>query len=455
MGNNDFDRRPRLEDRVRAGKAARRAAPRSSYANWSATRDTRAAIQIIEAQNVNRLGWLVPERRRRMSASPFAFFRGAAAVMATDLAALPSSGLVVQLCGDAHLSNFGMYASPERQLVFDLNDFDETIAGPWEWDLARLVTSVVVAAQHREFDDAACQRIAGRVVEAYRLAMQRLAAMRRLDLWYSYLTPADFRRLDEIAKDKRAQRLLDRLTKKAQTRDNLQAFEKLAVKIEGRHQIRSDPPLLIPLQELTADQQPEALKDSILADFRSYAASLPDDRRHLLEQFRPLDVAIKVVGVGSVGTRCLIMLLEGRDDEDPLFLQVKEAGPSVLERHLAPTPYDNQGQRVVEGQRLMQATSDIFLGWSRDRVPPDYYWRQLRDWKVSIDLEVGEPTDLERYVRLCGATLARAHARSGDSAAIAAYIGSSETYGRAMTSFAAKYAAQNRTDYQAFVAAGS
>ncbi|MDP9334329.1 MAG: DUF2252 domain-containing protein [Actinomycetota bacterium] len=256
--------------------------------------------------------------------------------------------------------------------------------------MARLTTSLFIAAQHLEFDDAACCTIAKTAVEAYRLATRRLAGMRTLDVWYSYLTPDDLRRLDEVANDKRAQRALDEIATKAHARDNLQALTKLAIQVDGKYRIRSDPPLLIPLRELSDERRPSELEDAVVADFRAYTASLAPDRRHLLERFRPVDVAIKVVGVGSVGTRCLVMLLQGRDG-DPLFLQIKEANRSVLEEHLAPTPYDNQGQRVVEGQRLMQAASDIFLGWSRDREPPDYYWRQLRDWKGSLDLEVGEP----------------------------------------------------------------
>ncbi|MEA2637233.1 MAG: hypothetical protein QOE18_290 [Chloroflexota bacterium] len=448
---SDGPRRP--QDRAQAGKSARREAPRSCYAAWAPGRDARVAVDLIEAQNRTRLPWLVPERRRRMSISPFAFFRGAAAVMAGDLATLPRSGLTAQICGDAHVANFGAYASPERQLVFDLNDFDETIAGPWEWDVARLTTSLMIAAQHLEFDDGACHTIATVAVESYRLAIQRLASMRTLDVWYSYLTPDDLRRLDEVASDKRVQRALNRFDAKARARDSLQALTRLAVEVDGKYQIRSDPPLLIPLRELRDEHQPDQLEESVAEDFRGYAASLAPHRRRLLERFRPIDVAIKVVGVGSVGTRCLVMLLEGRDNDDPLFLQIKEANRSVIEEHVDPTAYDNQGQRVVEGQWLMQAASDIFLGWSRDRDAPDYYWRQLRDWKASLDLEVGEPLDLDRYGRLCGAVLARAHARSGDAVAIAAYLGKSDTFDRALTSFAAAYATQNLTDYEAFVGA--
>jgi uncharacterized protein (DUF2252 family) len=371
--------------------------------------------------------------------------------MAADLAPHPRSGLTAQLCGDAHVANFGAYASPERQLVFDLNDFDETIAGPWEWDVARLTTSLTIAAQHLEFDDGVCRTIATAAVESYRLAIQRLASMRILDLWYSYLTSDDIRRLHEVASDKRVQRGLDRFAAKAQTRDSLQALSKLAVEVDGTHQIRSDPPLLIPLRDVPDEQHPDELEDVVVEDFRRYAASLAGHRRHLLERFRPIDVALKVVGVGSVGTRCLVMLLEGRDNDDPLFLQIKEANRSVLEGHVDPTPFENQGQRVVEGQWLMQAASDIFLGWSGDREAPDYYWRQLRDWKASLDLDVAEPGDLDRYGRLCGAVLARAHARSGDAIAIAAYLGKSATFDRALGYFATAYAAQNLTDYEAFV----
>ena len=448
----ESDGLPTPQVRAENGKDARKGTPRSCYAAWSPQRDARVAVELVEAQNRSRIQWLVPERRQRMGVSPFAFFRGAAAVMAADLGTLPRSGFIVQLSGDAHVANFGAYASPERQLVFDLNDFDETIAGPWEWDVARLTTSVRIAAEHREFDDGTCHAIAQSAVEAYRLAMQRLAAMRTLDIWYSYLTQDDLRRLDDVANDKRVQRGLDRFATKAQTRDSLSALTKLAVEVDGKYQLRSDPPLLIPLRELADERQPRELEDAAVADFRAYAASLAGHSRHLLERFRPVDVAIKVVGVGSVGTRCLVMLLEGRDRDDPLFLQIKEANRSVLEKYVAPTPYDNQGQRVVEGQRLMQAVTDIFLGWSRDRGTPDYYWRQLRDWKGSVDLEVGEPSDLERYARLCGAVLARAHARSGDAVAIAAYLGKSDAFDRSLTSFAGMYATQNRADYEAFTA---
>ncbi|MGZ4374195.1 MAG: DUF2252 domain-containing protein, partial [Gaiellaceae bacterium] len=371
--------------------------------------------------------------------------------MADDLASQPRSGLTAQLCGDAHLANFGTYASPERQLVFDVNDFDETIAGPFEWDVKRLVASVRITAEHREFDDAACDTVARRTAEEYRNSIRRLAEMRTLDVWYAYLTPENLRMLDDIANDKRVLLQIEHYEDKARSRDNLQALSKLAEKVDGRYRIRSAPPLLVPMREIDTQHRPDVLEAMAWNDVRAFKASLSNDHRHLLDRFEPLDLAIKVVGVGSVGTRCFVVLLEGRDAEDPLFLQVKEANRSVLEQYLEPSPYQDQGQRVVEGQRLMQAASDIFLGWSLDAEPPDFYWRQLRDWKGSSNIVLDEPLDLERYGRLCGATLARAHARSGDAIAIAAYLGKSDVFDRAVAAFAARYAAQNLADFHAFV----
>jgi uncharacterized protein (DUF2252 family) len=388
-----------------------------------------------------------------MSASPFAFYRGAATVMAADLASTPRSGFTVQVCGDAHLANFGVYASPERQLVFDLNDFDETIAGPWEWDLKRLATSVMIAARQREFDDVTSRAITSRTVESYRLAMQQLAVMGTLEIWYSHVTSDQVHEFAEVARNKRVRRDVERYADDARSRDNLQALGKLAERVDGRHRIRSDPPLLVPLRDVSSKNNPDELERQARANFEEFKASLSDDRQHLLDRFEPVDIAIKVVGVGSVGTRCLVVLLEGRDSGDPLLLQVKEAGRSVLEEHLTPSRYDNQGRRVVEGQRLMQAASDIFLGWSRRAQTPDFYWRQLRDWKGSSHVGFPEPDDLERFARLCSATLARAHARSGDAVSIAAYLGKRDVFDRALTSFALAYAAQNVADFNTFVAA--
>ena len=358
------ERHLRPEERARLGKAARTRTPRTSHADWTPSPDRSRADALLERQNATRLPWLVPVRRERMLASPFAFYRGAAAVMAADLASTPRTGLTVQVCGDAHLANFGVYASPERQLVFDINDFDETIAGPWEWDLKRLTTSVMIVAQHHAFDEATCHAITLRTGESYRLAMQRLAAMGTLDVWYSHVTSEQVHELAEIASNKRVRRTVDRYARVARSRDNLQAFNKLTEHVDGRYRIRSDPPLLIPLRELSTENDPDELESQVRANFEEFKKSLSDERQHLLDRFELVDIAIKVVGVGSVGTRCLVMLLQGRDSGDPLFLQVKEANRSVLEEYLYPSGYDNQGRRVVEGQRLMQAASDIFLGWS-------------------------------------------------------------------------------------------
>ncbi|HTD51000.1 MAG TPA: DUF2252 domain-containing protein [Acidimicrobiia bacterium] len=443
----------RPEERVRTGKAARTRTPRTSHADWTPSPDRASANALLERQNTTRLPWLVPVRRERMLASPFAFYRGAAAVMAADLASTPRTGITVQVCGDAHLANFGVYASPERQLVFDINDFDETIGGPWEWDLKRLTTSVMIDAQHHAFDEATCRTITLRTAESYRLAMQRLAAMGTLEVWYSHVTSDQVQEIAEIANNKRVRRTIDRYTRTARSRDNLQAFSKLTEQIDGRFRIRSDPPLLIPLRDLDSENDPDELEAQARTNFEEFKNSLSDDRQHLLDRFELVDVAVKVVGVGSVGTRCLVVLLQEHGSGDPLFLQVKEAGRSVLEEHLHPSIYDNQGRRVVEGQRLMQAVSDIFLGWSSAEPTPDFYWRQLRDWKGPSNIEFREPDDLERFARLCGATLARAHARSGDAIAIAAYLGKNDVFDRAVTSFSASYAKQNLADFERFGAA--
>ena len=443
----------RPEDRARLGKAARTLAPRTSHAEWTPAPDRPSANAILERQNETRLPWLVPVRRERMSASPSAFYRGAAAVMAADLAATPRTGLTVQVCGDAHLANFGVYASPERQLVFDVNDFDETITGPWEWDLKRLTTSVMIDAQQHGFDDATCHEITLLTAESYRLAMRRLAGMGALEVWYSHVTSDQVNELAEIANNRRVRRTVDRYARDARTRDNLQAFNKLTEQVDGRYQIKSDPPLLVPLRELSTENGPDELEAQARTNYEEFKRSLSDDRQQLLDRFEPVDIAIKVVGVGSVGTRCLVVLLQGRDSGEPLLLQVKEADRSVLEDHLDPSRYDNQGRRVVEGQRLMQTASDIFLGWSRAEPMPDFYWRQLRDWKGSSNVDFGEPDDLERFARLCSATLARAHARSGDAIAIAAYLGKNDVFDRAVASFAAAYAAQNLADFERFAAA--
>lgn len=408
-------------------------------------------MALLEEQNATRVPWLVPIRHGRMAASPFTFYRGAARLMATDLAPTRTSGITVQLGGDAHLSNFGAYASPERRLVFDANDFDETLPGPWEWDLKRLATSVWIAAAHRGFDQKEQQAVTGRTVQAYRQGMHRFAGLRTLDLWYE---DVDVDRLSghELWSDEATRRRLARFDRKARSRDSLQALRRLTVEVDGRFRIRSDPPVLLPLAEIP-ERDPDRLWELALGVFDRYRGSLPDHRRVVLDRFSPVDVGVKVVGVGSVGTHCFVMLLEGRDRDDPLFLQIKEATASVLEEHLGPSTYDHAGRRVVEGQRLIQAASDIFLGWTASDEGRTYHVRQLRDWKGSVDVGSASPEVLHRYASLCGWTLARGHARTGDPIAIAAYLGTSCRMDRAVTAFAETYAAQNARDHAAFLAA--
>jgi len=386
-----------------------------------------------------------------MSASPFAFYRGSARIMAADLASTPATGLSVQACGDAHLANFGLFASPERQLVFDINDFDETLEGPWEWDIKRLATSFTIAARHNRLDKNEARRVTKRVVRAYRNAMVGFADMRNTDIWYAMLDADEFlKTAEEEGRDEEAEAITD----KAQTKDSRQVLRKLAEEIDGEYRIKSEPPGLVPLRELRHELGLERRNLFALANsaLKSYQQTLTPDCRRLLERFRPVDVALKVVGVGSVGTLCLILLLEGRDCDDPLFLQIKQATRSVLEEHLSHSPYKNQGQRVVEGQRLMQTVSDIFLGWTTGKQDGrHYYWRQLRDWKGSADVEDLSARDLHYLARLCGWTLARAHARSGDPVAIAGYLGSSDTFDEALGDFAKCYADQNERDFEAFM----
>ena len=437
-----------VEDRRSVGREARRRSPRSSHADWPSPPASRDAVALVEGQNDDRLSWLVPIRRARMLASPFAFYRGAAKVMAADLATTPTSGLTVQACGDAHLSNFGMYASPERELVIDVNDFDETIAGPWEWDVKRMAASFMISAEQSGFDRVVGKQVTGLSVASYRTAMADFAARRTLDIWYDHLPLSQLQRVDPTA-TKATRQQQARLEAKAQRRDSLSALASLAIEVDGKYRIRNEAPLLVPYRDLEPDIQAQLPVQLVYDVLNQYSTTLPDDRRQLLSRFQPVDVAIKVVGVGSVGTRCFIMLLEGRDRDDPMFLQVKEASHSVLEEHLTPSPYENQGQRVVEGQRLMQAESDIFLGWIRG-PERDYYVRQLRDWKLSVDPERATPEQAGRYARVCGWTLARAHARSGDPIAISAYLGSSDAFDRAVTTFSVAYAKQNRRDHRAF-----
>ncbi len=438
-----------VEQRRAKGREARARISRSGHAEWVPQADRRNPIDILAAQNAQRLPWLVPVRHARMGVSPFTFYRGAAAIMAEDLGGTTDSGLWVQDGGDAHLSNFGAYASPSRELVFDANDFDETLPGPWEWDLKRLTASLVVGGQHRGFTDDDCRKLAAHAVRHYREAVADYAAMPVMDLWYDHLAVDDVQRFSGLSKEDLTARL-SQFESRARRKTSLQALQKLTTRESGSLKIRSQPPLLVPLDEVPVDIDVDVLRAAVQAAYDDYVRTTADHIQFLLSRFTIADVAIKVVGVGSVGTRCWILLLEGRDDQDPLFLQVKEAVPSVLEDHLRPSEYDHQGRRVVEGQRLAQAQTDIFLGWTTGLESRHYYVRQLRDWKGSVDVEQGNPQEWLFYAALCARTLARGHARSGDSVAIAAYTGTSSKLDNAIAEFSIRYARQNLEDYAAF-----
>jgi uncharacterized protein (DUF2252 family) len=440
-------------ERAANGKAARAVAPRSSHAEWTAPADRRDPVAILEDQATTRVRDLVPIRYGRMLTSPFSFYRGAAAIMATDLATTPTSGLRVQACGDAHVSNFGLFASPERALLFDINDFDETLPGPWEWDVKRLAASIVIAGRGSGFTDKQQRQAVLASTARYRATMADFATQPNLDVWYARAEVQEgMPRLREMLKEKDV-RSVENVVTKARSRDSIQAFEKLTHVVDGERKIVSDPPLIVPLAELVTPETAEQLRGSLHTLIRTYRRTLLGDRRHLLEDFRLADIAHKVVGVGSVGTRAWIMLLLGRDDDDPLFLQAKQAEDSVLAPFAGKSGYANQGQRVVEGQRLMQAASDIFLGWERlvgvDGETRDFYIRQLRDWKGSMDPSAMNPDTMSAYGELCAWTLARAHARSGDRIAIGAYVGTGDVFDRAVADFAASYADQNENDFAA------
>jgi uncharacterized protein (DUF2252 family) len=444
--------RPSPEELTEHGRVLRRTVPRSAHGDWTPDPDRPDPVTLIEQQNESRVPWLVPVRHARMSVSPFTFFRGAARIMASDLAGTPSCGLDVQLGGDAHLSNFGAYASPERRLVFDQNDFDETLPGPWEWDLKRLATSFVVACQHHAHPAAATHAVATEVVRSYRESMARFAAEGHLALWYDYVDVDDISTNSGLSA-KELDRRLERFRRKATRKTSQQALRKLADVVDGRWRLRHEPPVLFPLDRLPDDEDPEVIRAAVEHGLESYATTLDDSRRALLERYELVDSGMKVVGVGSVGTRCLVALLIGRDESDPLFLQIKEAGPSVLAEFLPPSRYEHQGRRVVEGQRLVQATSDIFLGWTTGELAGvHFYVRQLRDWQGSVEVEAEgvTPEQLKFYAGLCGMTLARGHARSGESVAIAAYAGASDRLDRAIARFAESYAALNAADYGRF-----
>ena len=451
---DEWDRRltSRVE-RYAAGKALRSRAPRSSHAEWAPDSKRPDPISMLEEANKTRLQQLVPIRFGRMSMSPFAFYRGTADIMAYDLAKTPVSGINAQLCGDAHISNFGVYASPERRQVFDVNDFDETLSGPWEWDVKRMAASVVLAARQKGYSAQETRQAVLRCVQRYRESMQQFALMNHLDVWYYHIDEEAMLAMARgMAGRKQLAKRVERGSARASKRTRIETFPKLAEVVDGTFRIKDEPPLIFHYDHLHPD------KDNLDAEewramVKDYVTSLPEERRVILMRYRSLDVAQKVVGVGSVGTRCAIVLaLGGAEGDDPLFIQIKEASASALEAYLGASPYPNHGQRVVVGQRLMQAASDIFLGWTTFSGL-DYYLRQLRDMKFSAEVEGMDPVMLTAYVQLCATTLARAHARTGDSAQISGYLGSKDTFDQAIASFAEMYADQAERDHAALLAA--
>jgi uncharacterized protein (DUF2252 family) len=447
-----------VAERVARGKAARAEVPRSSHGAFEPAPHRADPVKVLERQAKTRVPELVPIRYGRMLVSAFTFYRGAAMIMAGDLAATPRSGLSVQCCGDAHLSNFGVFASPERQLMFDLNDFDETLPGPWEWDVKRLAVSMLIAAQDNGFAVKDQEQVVLDTVAEYRTAMAGFAGMNNLDVWYSHMD------VERALKDLGAQlkpaqvKRTEKALAKARTKDSMSAFSKLTHLVDGEARIVAEPPLIVPIHDLAKGSERTEMFESLHELVSSYRETLEYDRRVLLEEFQLTDVARKVVGVGSVGTRAWIALMLGRDGQDPLFLQLKEAEASVLEEFLGPSEFSNHGERVVTGQRLMQASSDVFLGWLHveegiDGGDRDFYGRQLKDWKGSAEVEQMKPSGLAAYGRLCGWTLARAHARSGDRIAIAAYLGKGTVFDRAIVEFSQAYAEQNERDFKALAKA--
>jgi uncharacterized protein (DUF2252 family) len=466
-----------VDERQAEGRQASDRTPPSSHSGWHPAVGRRDPVALLEEQDLTREQDLVPVRHGRMMVSPFTFYRGAARIMAADLANTPTAGLGAQLCGDAHLSNFGLFASPERRLLFDLNDFDETLPGPFEWDVKRMAASFMIAARNNGFSKADARAATQASVTAYREAMADFAQMPTMEIWYAHLDEDELRTairstvaatkkevkgkkgkkdegVDKLAK--RAEKRAEKTADKAHTRDSLQALSKLGELVDGQYRIVSQPPVIVPARDLAATYglSPDEVVPAIQDQFRQYRATLQPDRRHLLERFEIVDAARKVVGVGSVGTRAFIVLLQGRDATDPLFLQIKEATASVLEAYLPKSRYGQHGARVVHGQRMMQAASDIYLGWTKGiDVNRHFYWRQLRDMKGSILVEEMIPLGLTFYAGICGWTMARAHARSGDPVAIAAYLGASDAFDKSITDFSQRYADQNEQDYEDFVKA--
>ncbi len=438
-----------IQEQVARGKERRKLVPRRAHGTWTAPPDRADPIGLLRAQDTDRMEDLVPIRWGRMSMSPFTFYRGAAALMASDLAAQPRTGLHVQLCGDAHLSNFGLYGSPERSLIFDVNDFDETLPGPFEWDVKRLAASFVIAARNSGFDEETARTAALAAARSYRQHMATYTEMRELDVWYSRVAADDLLRLVKTTtlggsgvRDKAYSKLETGLDK-TRTRDHLHAASRLTEVVGGTRRFVEQPPLIMHFEELSRAIDVREL-------FVQYTETLTDDRRALVSRFDLLDVARKVVGVGSVGTRCFIVLMAGRDENDPLILQVKQANRSVLEPYLGESEFDHSGHRVVAGQRLTQAASDIFLGWMTGQpAGRHFYWRQLRDMKGSIEVESLKPMGLELYAEICGWALARGHARSGQRSAINAYLGNADRFDQAIADFAHSYADQTEKDYEA------
>jgi uncharacterized protein (DUF2252 family) len=451
-----------VEQRVARGRAARTEAPRSAHGRWAPAPDRPDPVALLEEQAASRVPMLVPIRYGRMLVSPFTFYRGAALIMASDLVGTPVSGVTVQLCGDAHLSNFGLFGTPERRMIFDINDFDETLPGPWEWDVKRLAASFEIMGRDRGFSPADRRAIVMAGVAEYRDRMRQAAGMGALEAWYDQLDAGML--LDLVRREVRVERVskaearaFERDVSKALTRDNTRVFTKRAAEVDGELRIVADPPLIIPIEDLIIPgsewEDPTPLIKELLSRYRHTLGA----QRHPVEEYRYVHAAYKMVGVGSVGTRCYILLMLGRDRNDPLFLQVKEAQASVLERFVGKSTYHHHGQRVVAGQRLMQAATDIFLGWIRirglDGVTRDYYVRQFHDWKGSANVDNMLVPGASVYARICAATLARAHARWGDRIAIASYLGKGDVFDRAIADFSAAYADQNEKDYDAFVAA--
>ncbi len=471
-----------VDDRKAKGLEARDRAAPASHAKWRPAPDRPDPVALLEEQDATREPDLVPVRHGRMMVSPFTFYRGAAKIMAADLKDTPVAGLQTQLCGDAHLSNFGLFASPERVLLFDVNDFDETLPGPFEWDVKRMAASFAIAGRNNGFAKADTRAATLASVTAYREAMASFAQMGTMEIWYAHLDEDELMSAIRTAvagtkkeakdakgakkgkkekKDEKQEKLAktagkraEKIAAKAHTRDSLQALSKLCEVADGEYRIVSQPPIVVPARDLASvyGLSRAQVVPVIREQFRAYRATLQDDRRKLLERFEVVDMARKVVGVGSVGTRAFIVLLQGRDAQDPLFLQIKEATASVLEPYLGKSRYRQHGERVVQGQRMMQAASDIYLGWTKGLdVRRHFYWRQLRDMKGSVEVEALAPVGLTFYARTCGWTLARAHARSGDPIAIAEYLGASDAFDKSITDFSERYANQNERDYEEFV----